>query len=130
MRRLHLAFRSTRTAQPAGLTPLAVGLTMLIAVAVWPRFPAVTGMALVALGATNVTAARFRDTAAFLPAMLLHLVTYGGLYVLFVGATLHAAATPPGASPVAYLDLAASIGPICIVFERTAAALLDGRQAG
>ena len=69
---------------------------------IWsPSLPAVTAMSLVALGATDVTLKRFRGTPALLPIILLHAITYGGLYAMFLGATLHAATT----SSVSALDM-------------------------
>jgi hypothetical protein len=70
-------------------------------------------MTLVALGATCVTRARFRGRVAAVPVLVLHLAIYGGMYALFVGATLHAAArTDAGIGLPAAIDLAASLGPV------------------
>lgn len=90
-----------------------------LAATLWPDLPAATGMALVALGATQVTLARFRGTAAIVPVTLLHLAAYGGLYTLFVGATLHAATTRPNAmlGAAATADIALSIVPIGLALQ-------------
>jgi hypothetical protein len=111
---------------------IGVGLAILLAAMLCPGLPAVTGMALVALGTTQVTLARFRGTAAIVPVTFLHLATYGGLYALFVGATLHAATcrvdtahqfmalTIGGQSPpyaLALIDIALSIVPIGLALQ-------------
>lgn len=68
---------------------IAVGLVVLIAVAIWPAIPAVTAMALVTLGATRITLQRLRTEATALPWMLIHLTVYGTLYGVFIAASLH-----------------------------------------
>ena len=55
----------------------------------WPGAPVVTAMAIIALGATETTLARFRGNGAFLPVVVLHSTIYASLYALFVGATLN-----------------------------------------
>lgn len=92
---------------------IGAGLLLLFASVSWPMLPVVTGMALIALGATGATVARFRGTQALVPVIVLHVAIYGGLYVLFVGATLHAAArNDAGIGLPAAIDLAASLGPV------------------
>ena len=86
--------------------------------------PVATAMAMVTLGATLATIARFRDTAVLLPVVALHAATYAALYGLFVGAMLHrvaAGSAPPG-SWVA-LDLASSAVPILISLRLVASVL-------
>ncbi|MEX2092022.1 MAG: hypothetical protein WD971_05060, partial [Pirellulales bacterium] len=64
-------------------------------------------------GATGATVARFRETPALVPVLVLHVAIYGGMYALFVGATLHAAArSDAGIGLPAAIDLAASLGPV------------------
>jgi len=120
MRRVFQSLIATIATQNDAVV-IAVGLASLILAMLWPGMPAVSAMALVALGATSVTLARFRGTPALVPVMLLHLTIYGSLYALFVGATLHAAATRSvdGLNLFAAADLAASALPMAIVTART-----------
>lgn len=82
-------------------------------------------MAILSLGATNTTLDRFRGTPALVPIMLLHGVTYFGLYGLFIGTRLHAAAATSIAGPGLWtaLDLAASLLPMAIALLRIASGL-------
>jgi hypothetical protein len=112
MRRLQLQFRSGEIAAIHGPALIAAGLLVLLAAVWWPAVPTMTAMTLVAFGATGATLARFRGRAAAVPVLILHLAVYGGLYVLFVGATLHASAQAnAGIGLPATIDLAASLGP-------------------
>jgi hypothetical protein len=89
------------------------GLLILMVDMWWPAAPAVTAFAFVAWGATRATAERFRSSPALVPVLCMHLAIYGGLYVLFLGATLHAAARDGcGLGIPAAIDLAASVGPV------------------
>jgi hypothetical protein len=114
---------------PPGSAPIAAGLAILAAAILSPGVPAVTGMALVALGATIATTRRFRSPATIVPAMMLHLATYGSLYALFLGATLHAA-TQSGSrlSIFNILDLALSICPLAVALERVWSELNAGQS--
>jgi hypothetical protein len=102
---------------------IACGLAILVVNSTcWPAAPAVTACALVACGATRVTIERFRGTPALAPMLFVHLVVYAGLYAIFVGATLHAAARADAGSVVpTAIDLAASLLPVagvlCIVSD-------------
>jgi hypothetical protein len=100
-------------------------MALLLTAICWPWVPAITAMALVALGATDVTLARFRGSPALAPILLLHAVMYGGLYALCLGAALDAAtaslATRPG-YPVAF-DLVASALPAAAALRRIFSAL-------
>lgn len=97
-------------------TLIGTGLLLLFASVSWPMLPTVTGMTLIGLGATGATAERFRGTPALVPVLVVHMAIYGGLYALFVGATLHAAArTNAGIGFLAAIDLAASLGPVTAV---------------
>jgi hypothetical protein len=88
---------------------ISIGLAILLAAAWWPAIPEVTAMAIVTLGATGVTLARFRSTSALWPALVVHVTVYGTLYALFVGATLHAAGrADAGPSLLTNVDLVAS----------------------
>jgi hypothetical protein len=99
---------------------IGVGLAILLAAAYWPSAPAVTAMAIIALGATDAMVSRFRDSAAALPIMVLHGLTYVLLYSIFVGARLHvlAAATTTGVNGLSMLDLAASSFPMTVALSR------------
>jgi hypothetical protein len=103
-----------------GPTLIAIGMSILL-LAVWsPSLPAVTAMSLVALGATDVMLTRFRGTPALLPIILLHAITYGGLYAVFLGATLHAASSSSTTALDlrSLLDLAASTFPAAAAARR------------
>jgi hypothetical protein len=104
---------------------IAVGLFTLLAAAWLPAVPVVTAMAILALGATYATLARFRGTPAIVPVMLVHTAAYVTLYGLFLGAALHAdtAATTAGLSLWAALDVAASAVPMAIALQRIAGRL-------
>jgi hypothetical protein len=109
----------------SGPTLIAAGMSILL-LAIWsPSLPAVTAMSLVALGATDVTLTRFRGTPALLPIILLHAITYGGLYAMFLGATLHAATTSSvtALDMRSLLDLAASTIPAAAAVRRIAVGL-------
>ena len=118
------SFVSRTCARSASL--IGVGLLVLAMATCWPQVPAVTGMALVALGATAASIARFRRTTALLPISLLHVAIYGGLYALFVGATLHAtAASAAGIGLPTVIDLAVSIWPVAAALLLVVAVLRD-----
>lgn len=106
---------------------IAGGVAILTANAIWPVVPAVTGMALIALGATGVMQARFRGTVALVPATLMHLAVYGGLYALFVGATIHTAAADPsrGLGVATLVDLTLSVWPMGLVLCQVGGTLID-----
>jgi hypothetical protein len=90
---------------------VGVGLATLIVSSGWSGAPVLTAMAIIALGATEITSARFQGTNALLPVMSVHAVVYCWLYLLFVGGTLHAASvtSTAGLSIWKVLDLAASL---------------------
>jgi hypothetical protein len=109
----------------SGTALIAAGMVLLLAAVYLPRMPAVTAMALVALGATDVTLARFRGSPAIVPILVLHAVIYGGLYALFLGAVLDVATASSATSlghPIAF-DLAASTLPAAASLRRMATAL-------
>jgi hypothetical protein len=116
----------------SGTTLIAGGTALLLVSVCRPQMPAVTAMALVALGATDVTLARFRWSPAVVPILVLHATTYGGLFALFVGAVLDAAARSSSSTlsfPLA-LDLAASTLPAAVALRRIGTALRSHRMAG
>jgi hypothetical protein len=108
---------------------ICIGLAMLLAAPRWPALPEVTAMGLVALGATGVTLARFRGTPALLPVLAMHATVYGTLYVLFVGAAIHAATRgDAGPSLPAAVDLVASAWPVAISLSLIANGLQPTRK--
>jgi hypothetical protein len=118
------------SANGRGPALIAVGLATLVAAMIYPAVPAVTAMGLVALGATGVTLARFRTTSMLVPLVLLNLVTYAGLYALFVGAVLHAtAAQTGGIAPMQLIDLVVSLVPMVAVAWRSIA-VIGGEDGG
>jgi hypothetical protein len=100
-----------------------VGLSLLLVTMALPSFPACTGMALVALGATAITAERLGQSPARVPALAAHVTIYAAIYLLFVGATLDAASRHGGPSPLTMLDLALSIWPLAAAAKAVAAAI-------
>ena len=112
--------RSSTRAFTTGQAAITFGLALLVVNAWFPAGPVVTAMSLVALGATNATLARFRGQAALIPVITVHLATYGGLYALFVGATMHSAVySESGLGTLAAIDLAVSTLPMALVLSRT-----------
>jgi hypothetical protein len=107
----------------SGAPLIVAGITALMTVAAFPTAPAVTALSIVMLGATNTTLDRYRHSQALTAALLLHTGAYASLYVLFVGATLHAAAaTPSGAlSTLPAVDLVTSAIPLAISVHRIVA---------
>lgn len=103
----------------AGPLLIAVGLAGLLVSAFIPAVPVVTAMAILTLGATDVTLARFGGSPAFCPIIILHAATYAGLYGLFIGATLHAAAPTSLSALRAWtmLDIAASTVPMAMALQ-------------
>ena len=79
-----------------GATRIALGLAVLLASAYWPALPVMTGMALIALGATFAVVSRFRCSPVRRHLFAAHLFVYSTLYLLFVGAVLHAVMARPG----------------------------------
>jgi hypothetical protein len=109
----------------SGSAFIAVGMTLLGLAMCWPNLPVITAVALVALGATEVTLARYGGTRMAAAVLLLHAATYGGLYALFIGATLAAAATSPagGISVSTVLDLSFSTIPAAAALRRICACI-------
>lgn len=95
---------------------IAAGLAVLILAAWWPALPVVSAMALLTLGATGSTLARFNRSPSLRAFLPVHIVVYAGLYVLFIGAILHAATTRSGGGVdlLRTIDLAASVGPMSV----------------
>lgn len=104
---------------------IAVGLIILLAATWLPALPLVTAMALITLGATLVTIARFVGSIAFATVLLLHAATYAMLYGLFVAAALHTSfdGAQVQCNTSAIFDLALSTLPICIALRHFAAAV-------
>ena len=99
---------------------IGLGLIILIAAVWWPGAPLVTAIAIVALGATDTVAFRFRASTSAVPIIVLHGITYALLYALIVGARLHmpAAAPPASVSGFVILDLIASTFPMALALKR------------
>ena len=133
MRRFNWLSQNITVPKLHGPTPIAVGLLFLMAAMLWPGMPAVTGMALVTLGATDATLARYRRSVTRLPILVLHAAIYGGLYAIFVGATLDALNTMSAARQLVYavtaVDLAISVVPMGIAIERAWQIVRDSRLA-
>lgn len=108
-------------------TLIGVGLALLIAASWWPGAPVVTAMSVITLGATIVTLARLRGTAALVPVMILHGTTYVGLYGLFIAATCRVASSASAGSVpcTVVLDVAASALPMGIALQRISTGLLQ-----
>jgi hypothetical protein len=105
---------------------IGAGLALLFTSSWLPNVPVVTAMALIALGATEITLARLRDTSTCLPLIILHGTVYASLYALFVGARLAAAAghsTGPSLGHVAAFDVVTSLIPAVLVTQRLAIGL-------
>lgn len=102
---------------------------MLFAAPWAPAMPIVTAMAILTLGATDATIDRFRNTPAIVPVLLMHAIIYVGLYGLFIGATLHAAAaSPAGLGIGTALDLIVSSLPMAITLQRILGGLRHGLE--
>jgi hypothetical protein len=104
---------------------IGLGLVVLIAGSWWPNAPCVTAVAIISLGATEITLARFRNKSTLLPVAVLHGVAYTGLYGLFIGASLHTHLATPSASAsgLATLDLIASTFPMAMALKQIWASL-------
>ena len=103
---------------------VGAGLMLMIAGALFPNAPIVTGIALIALGTTEVVISRQSASPRSAGILLLHGTTYAMLYVLFVGARLH---TPGGLSAplsqLTMLDLFVSTIPMAVACRRIVASL-------
>jgi hypothetical protein len=110
---------------------IGLGLLVLGAAVYSATTPALTGMALVALGATGATLSRFQGTPALTPILLLHATLYGSLYAMFVGAALHTLAQQGHRlSLTTILDLAVSLGLAAMVFTMACSVICGHRSAG
>ena len=104
---------------------IALGLTLLLASLQIPAIPVVTAMAIVTLGATQSTLARFRQSPALPTVLLFHAALYLSLYVTFVCALLYGPteASAHALSLLKALDLAMSIAPMAIALQIVGASL-------
>jgi hypothetical protein len=124
MRRSILSFPAGMRSAIKGPECIGIGLAILMLNGLWPVVPVLSAMALVALGATSVTVRRLCTTrnAAFLVA--LNLLVYCGLYILFVGATLHLAfVVGHQLGALAAIDLVLSAVPLGMAVNQTCSAL-------
>jgi hypothetical protein len=102
--------KSSASGPPAWLAPMALGLGLaMLAGAIFWRLPALTGMALVTLGATVLTLERFRFNPWMPLILVAHGAIYGSLYALAVAATSSGPRAEGGSSLVAGADLATSL---------------------
>jgi hypothetical protein len=74
-----------------GPTLIAAGLVVLLAAEYWSGIPVISGTALIALGATLAVVSRFRYSSTLPALVITQLFVYLILYMLFVGAVIHAA---------------------------------------
>jgi hypothetical protein len=112
-------------------TMIAVGLIILVAKSYWSAMPVMSGMALITLGATLAVASRFRCSPA-LPALIAaHFLLYSMLYLLFIGAVLHAAFAKSngGLGFLQALDLAVSILPMATAIRISIRCIAGGVDA-
>jgi predicted permease len=130
---MQLSVNQVRTVARSFVEPpqlILLGLGVVIAGLLWPSTPVAGAVALICLGATLATAERFRRHPARGLLLAAQFVLYGGLYLLFVGATLDAAGrSGVGLSTLAALDLAASLGPTAAAVAVLARALCETHPA-
>jgi prolipoprotein diacylglyceryltransferase len=121
---LHSSWISPNTLRGPGV--IGAGIAMMIFASCCQGAAILTAVALITLGATQVTLARHRDTALLLPITILHLATYATLYALFLGATIHAANTNAdrGIQWFVVLDVATSLVPLGLAAQRVSTRLL------
>jgi hypothetical protein len=108
---------------------IALGLLALLAAEYWSWIPIITGVALIALGATLAVHSRFRSSPALPTLVAAHLLVYLSLYFLFLGAVFHAAFAKPTVSmpPLQCVDLGLSIVPM-VAAIRIALSAFAGHQ--
>jgi hypothetical protein len=99
---------------------IGTGLAILLGSAFWQSAPVVTGMAIIALGSTDLMVARCRNSVTAFPILVLHGMTYVLLYSLFLSARLHlpTAALSSSVSNLSMLDLAVSAFPMALALSR------------
>ena len=110
-----------------GALMIAIGLTVLLIAVVWPGFPAVTGLALLVMGATIALILRFRCSPVLPAITTAHLLVYSALYLLFVGAVFHAAFAKPGGGVTLLqcADLGLSVIPMVAAMRIALATIAD-----
>jgi hypothetical protein len=117
----------------SGPALIAAGLAILIAATWWPTAPVFIAMGLVALGATRAMIVRFRSANCLATLLAAHLVVYGSLYLLLVGAAWHkaAGAVERGWMLHHWLDLATSVALMGVAARCAVLAMRrPGRRAG
>lgn len=100
---------------------IGLGLVMLAGAIVW-RLPAISGVALVSLGATLLTLERFRFAPSLPLILFAHCTVYGSLYLLFLAATFPGLKGDDSDALIPLVDLAASLAIMAWVIGRMAAA--------
>lgn len=125
MRRFSLPFLTADEAIPWGPWLIAAGLALLILATWWPALPIVSALAVLTLGATAATLARYRGSPLLRGILTVHVVVYTGLYALYFGAVCHAASVEarPGLDLVRAADLAASVWPMLAALRLSFTAL-------
>jgi hypothetical protein len=96
---------------------IGLGLTLVLCSFAWPLAPVGSGLAFVALGATQAMQARLQQAQVSAAWLVVHTLVYASLYALFVGAALHAA-LPAGLGVWRAFDLAASAVLMTIIVRR------------
>jgi hypothetical protein len=120
-----------RDHQRTGPLCIAIGLALLVAAQRWPVMPVVSGMALVALGSTLALISRFGDAVRPRLLIAVHVVVYGNLYCVFLGAMCHEALTGPrlGLNWWHALDLLVSVAPLAVTARSTLSVLAGDEDA-
>jgi hypothetical protein len=117
----------------ANRAPVAIGTGLAIQFLAtwWAEAPVVTGMALVALGATISVIGRFERAATRPLFAAANLFVYLNLYLLFVAAVTHAAMNGPqdGLTFWQGLDFGASVLPMAAVIRVSFKTLAAGGDA-
>ena len=106
---------------------IAMGLVGLAASAYLPAMPLISAMALVAWGATAALGSRMANSPFVGTAMVVHLFVYLSLYLVFVGAVIHAAISGPqsGIGAPLILDCGTSAVLMTMVIRKAVARTLD-----
>jgi hypothetical protein len=114
-----------------GPAMIAVGLVLLVANSYSSAIPVTSGMGLIALGSTLAVVSRFRCSPALPAVIVAHLLVYISLYLLLIGAVLHAAfaKSTGGLSLLQSLDLAISVGPIVGAVRIAIGSVAEGGDA-
>jgi hypothetical protein len=107
---------------------IGTGLAIQFGATWWDQAPVVTGMALVALGATLAVIGRLQRAATLPLVAAANLFVYLSLYLLFITALTHAAMSGPqnGLTFWQGLDFGVSVLPIAAAVKVSLKALAGG----